>query len=106
MVKYNKDLKTRSEVKYIVISGDYEGHRIDKYLLSRLKGVPKSHIYRIMRKGEVRVNKKRIPPFYRLKKGDSVRLPPVTLDEKAKLVPPSKETIKLLADRILYEDEN
>lgn len=105
MVKENSKLKTKSEVKYLIVSGEYEGQRIDNFLMTHLKGVPKSHIYRILRKGEVRINKKRISPFYRLQKGDSMRLPPVLLDEKAKSVPPSKETTQLLANRILYEDD-
>lgn len=105
-VKYNKELKAKSGVKHIVVCEDHDGQRIDNFLLLRLKGVPKSHIYRIMRKGEVRVNKKRTTPFYRLKKGDSIRLPPVLLDEKAKLAPPSKKTLQLFAERILYEDEH
>ena len=94
-----------SGVQYFIVSGDYEGQRIDNFLITFLKGVPRPHIYRILRKGEVRVNKKRIPAFYRLQRGDSVRLPPVFLADKAKQVPPSKETIALLSERILYEDE-
>ena len=95
----------KSQVQYIAVTADDEGQRIDNYLINKLKGMPKSRIYRILRKGEVRVNKKRISPFYRLKTGDSVRLPPVFLEEKAKLAKPSKNTEELLSGRILYEDE-
>lgn len=106
----NKHPQTKTgiapKVKYLTISGDDEGQRLDNFLSSYLKGVPKSRLYRIIRKGEVRVNKKRISVFYRLKKGDSLRLPPVYLEEKAKQVPPSTETMALLKNRILYEDEN
>ncbi|TAK73805.1 MAG: RluA family pseudouridine synthase [Gammaproteobacteria bacterium] len=96
----------RQSVQYFVVSQEQEGQRIDNFLMTRFKGMPKSRIYRLLRKGEVRVNKKRIAAFYKLIAGDSVRLPPVSLDEKAKQVPPSKETMSLLADRILYEDEH
>lgn len=98
--------KSKSKVQHLTVSSDYEGQRIDNFLITRLKGMPKPHIYRILRKGEVRVNSKRISPFYRLKPGDVVRLPPVFLDEKAKQAPPSKDTKELLAGRVLYEDEN
>jgi 23S rRNA pseudouridine955/2504/2580 synthase len=104
--KHTKTAETKPKVQHIVISADAEGQRLDNFLLTRLKGVPKSRIYRIIRKGEVRVNKKRISVFYRLNKGDDVRLPPVSLAEKAETVPPSKETMSHLAERILYEDEN
>ncbi|MDH5370782.1 MAG: S4 domain-containing protein, partial [Gammaproteobacteria bacterium] len=62
------------KVKFVEISADHAGQRIDNYLLCHLKGVPKSLIYRILRKGEVRVNKGRIKPEYRLKEGDMVRI--------------------------------
>lgn len=59
------------------ITADAAGQRIDNYLLRELKGVPRSRIYRLLRKGEVRVNGRRARPEYRLAEGDSVRLPPV-----------------------------
>lgn len=97
--------KKKSGVQHISIPSDFEGQRIDNFLMTRLKGMPKSRIYRILRKGEVRVNSKRISPFYKLQQGDKVRLPPVFLAEKAEQVPPSKNTSELLASRILYEDD-
>lgn len=96
----------KSAVQIVKAKADDEGQRIDNFLINKLKGMPKSHIYRLLRKGEVRVNKKRISPFYRLIEGDDVRLPPVYLEEKAKQAPPSKQTAELLAGRILYEDEH
>ena len=72
-------------VKMLTISEDEAGQRIDNYLLAKLKGVPKSLIYRILRKGEVRVNKGRIKPEYKLQNGDVVRVPPVRVSEK---IPP------------------
>src|SRR5512147_2924985 len=53
--------------------------RIDNFLLRRLKGVPKSHVYRVLRSGEVRVNSGRVKPGYRLRAGDRVRVPPLRL---------------------------
>jgi len=96
----------KTSVEHVIVSEDHAGQRIDNFLITRLKGMPKSRIYRILRKGEVRVNKKRIDASYRLLKGDSVRLPPLFLQETAKHVPPSHETQSSLKERILYEDEN
>lgn len=104
--RQSKQGAVKSQVQYFVVPSDLEGQRIDNFLITRLKGMPKSRVYRILRKGEVRVNKKRVSAFYKLNKGDTVRLPPVFLDERAAQVPPSKETMALLAERILYEDEN
>lgn len=98
--------KQKTGVQHFVASADYEGQRIDNFLITKLKGMPKSRIYRLLRKGEVRVNKKRVSPFYKLEAGDTVRLPPVFLEEKAKEAPPSKSTETLLKERILYEDDH
>jgi 23S rRNA pseudouridine955/2504/2580 synthase len=79
------------------------GQRLDNYLLKQLKGVPKSHIYRIIRKGEVRVNKGRKKAEYKLQLEDIVRIPPIkTASEKA--IKPSDNLIDLLNQSILYED--
>ncbi len=101
----NKSPTYRSKVRISTISRDEEGQRIDNFLINQLKGVPRSHIYRLIRKGEVRVNKKRVDSAYRLMPDDKVRLPPVFLAEKGKVVPPSQQTIALLKQHILYEDE-
>src|SRR5690349_9311045 len=106
MKQNDKSLRVKSGVQHIIATPDDEGQRIDNFLMHRLKGMPKSRIYRILRKGEVRVNKKRIDASYRLNKGDDIRVPPVILDEKAKQIPPSKQTEATLASRIIYEDEN
>ncbi len=83
------------------IGEEAEGQRIDNYLLRICKGVPKSHIYRILRSGEVRVNGGRIGPEYRLQPGDEVRVPPLKLDAVRKpAVPFGREY------RIVREDEN
>jgi 23S rRNA pseudouridine955/2504/2580 synthase len=101
-IKQNK----KSAVKYIRATQDDEGQRIDNFLISQLKGLPKSRVYRILRKGEIRVNKKRVDPSYRLAINDEIRIPPVFLDSKAQHVPPSQQTKQLLTDRILYEDQH
>jgi len=93
-------------VQYITIESDYADQRIDNFLVTRLKGVPKTRIYRIVRKGEVRVNKKRIEPSYRLQEGDIVRIPPVKLADRPSSDIPSDSLITVLSGRILYEDKN
>ncbi|HHT7629094.1 23S rRNA pseudouridine(955/2504/2580) synthase RluC [Pasteurella multocida] len=102
-----KDEKVINQaVKMLTISEDEAGQRIDNYLLAKLKGVPKSLIYRILRKGEVRVNKGRIKPEYKLQANDIVRVPPVRVSEKEH-VPISTKLNKVsqLEKQILFEDE-
>ncbi len=81
-----------------------QGQRLDNYLIKILKGVPKSHIYRVIRKGEVRVNKGRKKADYKLKVDDVVRIPPIKVSEK-KPSHVSDNLKKLLSDAILYEDK-
>src|SRR4051812_35323896 len=71
-----------AQVQMVAIGEEDAGQRIDNFLLRLCKGVPKSHIYRILRSGEVRVNKGRIDQLYRLVAGDIVRIPPVRVAEK------------------------
>lgn len=82
-----------------------DGQRIDNFLVTLLKGVPRSHIYRLLRTGQVRVNKGRIKASYRLQEGDLLRLPPVATVEAA---PPriSGGLIASLEQAVLYEDED
>ena len=94
----------RPIVQWLDISAEQAGQRIDNFLLRFLKGVPKSRIYRLLRKGEVRVNKGRIKPTYRLQSGDQVRIPPLRVSE-SKPASPSGQSVQKLADAILYEDE-
>lgn len=70
-----------TKVQNIEINADNDGQRIDNFLMSKLKGLPKSRIYKILRSGEVRVNKGRIKPSHRLIIGDIVRIPPVRITE-------------------------
>lgn len=88
------------------INEDVAGGRIDNFLIGILKGVPKSMVYRIIRKGEVRVNKKRIKPEYKLQCGDIVRIPPVRVSQAPVIAPSVKLTnVQKLADSILFENE-
>lgn len=100
----NSDKIASGKVQVVEISAEHAGQRLDNFLISRLKGVPKSVIYRICRKGEVRVNKGRIKPDYRLVTGDQVRIPPVRLAERPEQEQPGDRILKLVESRILYED--
>ena len=71
-----KDL-SKPQVTWLEVGEEGDAQRIDNFLLRRLKGVPKSHVYRVLRSGEVRVNSGRVKPEYRLQVGDRVRVPPV-----------------------------
>ena len=93
------------KVQFVEISADHAGQRIDNYLMCQLKGVPRSLVYRIVRKGEVRVNKGRIKPEYRLKEGDIVRVPPVRQAEKKDAGKAPDSILKQIESRILYEDK-
>lgn len=86
------------QVQFLTISEEEAGQRIDNFLLRTCKGVPKSHIYRVLRSGEVRVNKGRIDQTYRLEEGDVVRVPPVRVAEKSTQVVPGAEFKILLED--------
>lgn len=96
---------TNQQVRLLVIDAEQEGQRIDNFLKTQLKGVPKSLIYRIVRKGEVRVNKKRIKPEYKLAVGDEVRIPPVRVAEENALPSAKLSSIQALESQILFEDE-
>jgi 23S rRNA pseudouridine955/2504/2580 synthase len=100
----NKKLPT--SVHYVTVDPDFTNQRIDNFLITRLKGVPKTHIYRILRKGEVRVNKKRAQPSYRVQAGDQIRIPPIRLAEETKPAVPSRSLMTVLSERIVYEDKN
>lgn len=93
-------------VRFQTISADQAGQRIDNYLLSHLKGVPKSMIYRIIRKGEVRVNKGRVKAEYKLQADDVVRIPPVKVSAKEHAPISHKlHQVAQLEQQILFEDE-
>ena len=92
----------RSKVRLVEIDEELAGRRLDNFLAGLLKGLPKSRIYRIIRKGEVRINGKRSLPRARLRAGDQVRIPPVTrMPERKSAVGSFHDMEKL----ILHEDE-
>jgi 23S rRNA pseudouridine955/2504/2580 synthase len=94
------------QVQWVEITEDNSEQRLDNFLISRLKGVPKSRIYRIVRKGEVRVNKGRVDVKYRLVIGDIVRIPPVRQSESEHdKLPLSRGLAHLLRNNILFEDD-
>ena len=98
-----KDLGKISVTRHQV-GEEADGQRLDNYLLKLLKGVPKSHIYRIVRSGEVRVNRGRAGPDHRLQPGDELRLPPVRVAERnvvRRVAPANAE----LERAVLFEDE-
>lgn len=94
-----------TQVQWLTIDADQAGQRIDNFLMARLKGVPKSRVYNILRKGEVRVNKGRVKPDYRLVAGDQVRVPPVRVTQSAPAPKPSDQLVRQLDNAILFENE-
>jgi len=90
---------SKESVTWIEIDEESAGQRIDNFLFRHLKGVPKSHVYRILR-GEVRVNKKRIAQTYRLQTGDRLRIPPIRVAEK-----PDTSFVPACEFPVLFEDE-
>lgn len=92
-------------VQYVTIDPDNQGQRLDNFLMAQLRGVPKSIVYRIIRKGEVRINKGRVKPDTRIKAGDVVRIPPVTRKEKPAQVKPGDRVQRLIEDSIAFEND-
>lgn len=92
-------------VRIELITEDQAGQRIDNFLMTRLKGAPRTLVYRILRKGEVRVNKGRVKPEYRLQAGDQLRIPPVRLPEPDQPAKLGKGLLEHLESCVLYEDK-
>ena len=96
--------KVKSAVNHVEVPGDRDGQRLDNFLSTQLKGVPRSVVYRVIRKGQVRVNGGRAKPATRLQAGDIVRVPPASVrDSKPGEVPPA--VLELLNQSICYEDK-
>ena len=93
------------KAKNIVIGKGNSGQRLDNFLLSQIKNTPKSHIYRLIRTGQVRVNSARSKPSTKIEIDDIVRIPPYKASEELK-PKISEEIIKKTEKNILYEDEN
>ncbi|GMG88297.1 23S rRNA pseudouridine(955/2504/2580) synthase RluC [Biformimicrobium ophioploci] len=94
---------SRLTVQFLEVPGELEGQRIDNFLMARLKGVPKSRVYRILRKGEVRVNKKRVKAEYRLVAGDVVRVPPIRMSEQAPAPVAGESLRREIENAILFD---
>ncbi len=108
VVAVAQSFSAADRVTQVTIDDEEGGQRLDNYLFRRAKGVPKSHIYRIVRGGEVRVNGKRVEAAYRLEIGDVLRIPPMRVadrpsDEAARLASGKRE--KSIALRIVHEDD-
>jgi len=101
---------TRPGVRHVTVDAGHAGQRLDNFLLGFLKGVPRTHVYRLLRKGEVRVNKGRSRPEYRLEEGDVVRIPPVRQGETAGREVTARAVASgkfdWLNERVLLEDEH
>ncbi|MCF7968570.1 MAG: 23S rRNA pseudouridine(955/2504/2580) synthase RluC [Methylococcaceae bacterium] len=93
-------------VQWIEVDSEHAGQRIDNFLFARLKGVPKSHVYRILRTGEVRRNGGRVKAQDRLDSGDVVRLPPIRVAERESVELPLNLIRGRIEPRILYEDDD
>ena len=104
MQQNSKDMGgQRTQVRKIRIDGEQAGQRIDNFLRRQLPGVPKGRLYRLLRRGEVRVNGGRIRAEYKLQEGDEVRVPPVQIRSESS--PPSAGLTAKLAGRVLFEDK-
>jgi len=103
--EHSQPLIQPPKVQFVEICADHAGQRVDNYLMRELNGVPKSLVYRILRKGEVRVNKGRIKPEYRLKEGDMLRIPPIRQAEKKAPGKASDKVLKQIESSILFEDK-
>lgn len=96
----------KPQVRYLRAKPSDAGQRIDNFLLKQLPGVPKSHVYRLLRSGQVRINGGRVKPERKLDEGDEVRVPPVRVAEKGEAVRPPDEVLKRLKDAIVHEDSH
>ncbi len=94
-----------SQVAYVSVADDQAGQRVDNFLLARFRGLPRSRVYRLLRRGEVRVNGGRAKPEHRLQAGDRVRLPPVDLQAPRPPAQASADQLTTLAGCVLFEDE-
>ncbi|MDH4255492.1 MAG: pseudouridine synthase, partial [Gammaproteobacteria bacterium] len=89
-------------VRKVRIDADQAGQRVDNFLRRELPGLPKSRLYRMLRRGEVRVNGGRVRPEYRLAEGDELRIPPARL--RAEPAGPGNRAVDRMAQAIIYED--
>lgn len=93
-----------SSVRYVRVGAEAAGQRVDNFLLRELKGVPRSHVYRLLRTGQVRVNGGRVKPNRKLAQGEELRVPPWRGSGKAATLPPTDHFKSRVAGAIFYED--
>ena len=103
IIRHMNDL-SKDAVNWLAVGEDGEGQRVDNYLVKILKGVPKSHIYRILRSGEVRVNRRKVGPEARLSAGDQLRIPPIRASAPARK-PGAEVMLRVALPPILFEDD-
>jgi 23S rRNA pseudouridine955/2504/2580 synthase len=96
----------KSAVELRTITDEEAGQRIDNFLMRHFKTVPRSRVYRLLRKGEVRVNRKRVEAEYRLEAGDEVRLPPVRIDAGSEPGRPSTSLLELIEGAVIFQDRH
>jgi 23S rRNA pseudouridine955/2504/2580 synthase len=96
----------KSPVTLRTVTADEAGQRIDNFLMRHFKTVPRSRVYRLLRKGEVRVNRKRVDAEYRIQEGDEVRLPPVRIDAGDEPGRPSSSLLDLLERSVIFQDRH
>jgi 23S rRNA pseudouridine955/2504/2580 synthase len=95
----------RTSVQQLEVTPDEAGQRLDNYVQKHLGGVPRTRVYRVIRKGEVRVNGKRAGPETRLSASDKIRLPPVRVQPAADPAKPPKDLVTRIREAIVHEDE-
>ncbi len=100
------DINSDRQTRYLTVDENSSGQRLDNYLARELKGVPRSRLYRALRKGEVRVNKGRVRADYRLVHGDLVRIPPLHQPALSAPATVPRQQVEQLAQRVVYEDDN
>ena len=95
----------KKKAKSVIISSDNAGQRLDNFLISHIKNVPRKHIYKLIRTGQVRINSSRSKPSSKLNINDKVRIPPISLTESLKPTI-NKDQIKIMEEKLIYEDKN
>ena len=96
---------SKQQVQTVRITERHDGQRVDNFLIRELKGVPRTRVYRLIRRGEVRVNKKRCKPDFKLSYGDEVRIPPVRNGKARKSDKISPGLAQLLRSTVLLETD-
>src|ERR1700731_902370 len=96
----------KSPVILRTVTADEAGQRIDNFLMRHFKTVPRSRVYRLLRKGEVRVKRKRGDAEYRIPEGDEVRLPPVRIDAGDEPGRPSPRLLELIERGVIFKDKH